>query len=158
MNEAHLAYLNLGSNIQPETNLLKAVKLLSEYGKVQKISSVWESKSVGAEGPNYLNVCILFKSTFTQADLKEQVIHPLEAQLGRKRSADKYSSRPIDIDMVLFDGKPVNDNFWELAYVVVPLAEIYPKYQNPATGEKVSERATRLRQVVWLETRRGVLG
>ncbi len=156
MNDSHLAYLNLGSNIQPETNLLKAVKLLSKYGEILKTSNVWESKSVGAEGPNYLNVCILFKSAFTQVDLKEQIIRPIEAQLGRKRSADKYSSRPIDIDMVLFDGKPGNDNFWALAYVVVPLAEIYPEYQNLATGEKVSERATHLRQEVWLKTRRDV--
>jgi len=43
-----------------------------------------------------------------------------------------------------------------LAYVILPLAEIYPEYRNPATGEKVSERATRLRQEVWLETRRDV--
>ena len=157
INEFHLAYLNLGSNIQPETNLRKAVQLLSGYGEVQKISSVWESEAVGADGPNYLNVCVLFKSVFGQSELKAQVIRPIEEILGRKRNDNKYTSRPIDIDIVLFDDWPVNDNFWEMAYVIVPLAELYAEYQNPESGEKVSERATRLRGVVWLETRRGVL-
>ena len=158
MNESHLAYLNLGSNIQPETNLLKAVQLLLKYGEIQKISNVWESETVGPHGPNYLNACILFRSTFTQTGLKARVIRPIEAQLGRQRTNDKYSPRTIDIDIVLFDDKPVNDSFWDVAYVVVPLAEIYPEYRNPVTGEEVAEMATRLRQVVWLERRRGALG
>ncbi|HXD11469.1 MAG TPA: 2-amino-4-hydroxy-6-hydroxymethyldihydropteridine diphosphokinase [Anaerolineales bacterium] len=156
MSETHLAYLNLGSNIQPETNLPKAVELLSKHGEILKTSSVWESESVGTQGPNYLNVCILFRSRYTQNELKEQVTRRIEAQLGRQRTADKYSPRSMDIDIVLFDGSPARRDLWELAYVVVPLAEIYPEYRNPVSGEKVSDAANRLRQAVWLEMRRGV--
>jgi 2-amino-4-hydroxy-6-hydroxymethyldihydropteridine diphosphokinase len=157
MGEHHWAYLNLGSNIQPETNLPKALKLLSEYGEILKVSNVWESEAVGTEGPNYLNACAQFKSRFTQTGLKDKVISPIEEQVGRKRSEDKYAPRTIDIDIVLFDERPVNNDFWKLAFVVIPLAEIYPEYRNPETGETVSEIATRLRQEVWLETRRGVI-
>jgi 2-amino-4-hydroxy-6-hydroxymethyldihydropteridine diphosphokinase len=158
MAEYHLAYLNLGSNIQPETNLPKALNLLSEYGEVQKVSSVWESEAVGAIGPNYLNVCAAFRSSFSQVALKEQVIQQIETQLGRQRSANKYASRTIDIDIVVFDDEFLNQESWKLAYVVVPLAEVYPEYRNRETGETVGEIAARLRQSVWLETRRGVLG
>jgi len=158
MTEYHLAYLNLGSNIQPETNLPKALNLLSEYGEVLQVSSVWESEAVGATGPNYLNVCAAFRSSFPRAALKEQVIQSIEAQLGRKRSANKYASRTIDIDIVVFDDEFLNQESWKLAYVVVPLAEIYPEYRNRETGETVSEIATRLRQRAWMEARRGVLG
>jgi 2-amino-4-hydroxy-6-hydroxymethyldihydropteridine diphosphokinase len=158
MTEYHLAYLNLGSNIEPETNLPKALNLLSEYGDVQKVSSVWESQAVGATGPNYLNVCAAFSATFSEATLKEQVIRPIETQLGRQRSANKYASRSIDIDIVVFDDEFVNKDSWKLAYVVVPLAEVYPEYRNRETGETFGEIAARLRQSVWLETRRGVLG
>jgi 2-amino-4-hydroxy-6-hydroxymethyldihydropteridine diphosphokinase len=158
MSEFHLAYLNLGSNIQPEINLPKALKLLSEYGEVQKVSSVWESKAVGTTGPNYLNVCVAFKSTSPPMTLKEQVIHPIERQLGRIRSGNKFAARTIDIDIVVFDNEFLNRDSWKLAYVVVPLAELYPEYRNPETGERVTEIATRLRQEVWLETRPGVLG
>jgi len=158
MNESHLAYLNLGSNIQPETNLLKAVKLLSEYGEIQKVSNVWESKSVGAVGPNYLNVCVLFKTGFAKGDLKEQVIRPIETKLGRKRNENKYAPRTIDIDIVLFDNTPLNNTCWETAFVIVPLADLYPDFRNPINDERVIETAKRLSQKVWLEKRQIVLG
>lgn len=155
--EYHLAYLNLGSNIQPEINLFRAVGLLHEHGDVLSVSGAWESKSVGAEGPNYLNACVLFKTTFTQVDLKEKVIRPIEAQLGRKRSRNKYTPRTIDIDIVLFDNKPYNDKFWKFAFVIVPLAEIYPEYQNPINRENIVKTATRLRSEVWMDARPEVL-
>ena len=158
MSEFHLAYLNLGSNIQPETNLPKAVDLLSQYGEILKVSKVWESEPVGTEGSNYLNVCVLFKSTHSQKDLKENIVHPIEYQLGRRRSSDKFAPRPMDIDIVLFDNIPTSDSFWGLAYVVIPLADIYSDFQNPLTGETLSETATRLRREVWLEARQGVIG
>jgi 2-amino-4-hydroxy-6-hydroxymethyldihydropteridine diphosphokinase len=157
MRESHLAYLNLGSNIQPETHLVRAVELLHGYGEVLKVSSVWESRSVGAEGPNYLNACVLFRTGFLQVELKERIIRPIEAQLGRKRSENKFSPRTIDIDIVLFDDVPYNDKFWRFAFVIVPLAEIYPEYQNPLAQENIVKTATRLRSEVWMEARPEVL-
>lgn len=153
MSELHKAYLNLGSNIQPEMNLVKAVQFLSEYGEVHKISSVWESSSVGGPGPNYLNACLLFTSTHTKLELKEQVIYSIEARLGRKRTKDKYIPRTIDIDIILFDDQPYSDRFWESAFVIVPLAEIYPEYRNRTTGEQITDIAARLRQKVWIKER-----
>lgn len=157
MSESHFAYLSLGSNIQPETHLVRAIQLLYDYGEVLKVSSAWETKSVGAEGPNYLNACVLFKCQLMPVELKENIIRPIEAQLGRKRSENKFAPRTIDIDIVLFDDKPYNDKYWNYAFVIVPLAEIYPEYQNPLTQENITETATRLRQKVWVETRRDVL-
>jgi len=158
MGEYHLAYLSLGSNIEPEVNLPKAVQLLSKLGELIKISSVWESEPVGTTGPNYLNTCVLFKSTFALEELKEKVIHPIEAKLGRTRIENKFAPRTIDIDIVLFEGEPIGIDWLALAHIVVPLAEIHHEFQNPITNEKISETATRLRREVWLETRRGVLG
>ena len=158
MNNLHLAYLNLGSNIQPETHLVRAVELLHEYGEVLRVSSAWESKSVGADGPNYLNACVLFKTDVMQVELKENVIRPIEARLGRKRSENKFSPRTIDIDIVLFDDKPCNIKFWRFAFVIVPLAEIYPAYRNPILQQSITQTATRLRSQVWMETRPEVLG
>ena len=157
MSDSHLAYLNLGSNIQPEANLPKALEWLSKYGEARKVSSVWESEAVGTISANYLNVCVRFRSNYSQIALKEQVIQPIEGQLGRQRTEDKFAPRTIDIDIVIFDDEFINEASWKLAYVIVPLAEIYPTYRNSETGETVTEIATRLRREVWLETRRGVL-
>jgi 2-amino-4-hydroxy-6-hydroxymethyldihydropteridine diphosphokinase len=157
MNELHKVYLNLGSNIQPEINLIKAIQILSEYGEIREVSNAWESRSVGAPAPNYLNACILFLSPLNKADLKEKVIRPIEARLGRERSEDKYIPRTMDIDIILFDDHLHKDSFWNDAFVVIPLAEIYPEYQNPITGETIIETATRLRREVWTEARPKIL-
>jgi 2-amino-4-hydroxy-6-hydroxymethyldihydropteridine diphosphokinase len=153
----HQVYLSLGSNIQPETNLPKAINLLQEYGEIRKFSNVWESKAVGSAGPNFLNACALFITPLFPFELKEQVIHPVEAKLDRKRSEDKFAPRTIDIDMIIFDNKSCNDKFWTQAFVVVPLADIFPEFQNPLTQEIIPETATRLRQGVWMETRPNLL-
>jgi 2-amino-4-hydroxy-6-hydroxymethyldihydropteridine diphosphokinase len=153
----HQAYLSLGSNIQPETNLVRAIELLRKYGRLERISSAWESESVGAPGPNYLNTCVLLLTPLSQPVLKEQALLPIETELGRQRTADKFAPRTIDIDIVLFDGKSCDDRYWEQAFVMVPLAEIIPDYQNPVTDEKITETATRLHQQVWMETRPEIL-
>jgi hypothetical protein len=41
--------------------------------------------------------------------------------------------------------------------VVVPLAEIFPDFENPLAQESLEKTATRLRQKVWLETRPDLL-
>jgi 2-amino-4-hydroxy-6-hydroxymethyldihydropteridine diphosphokinase len=157
MSEFHLAYLSLGSNIEPEVNLPRAVQLLSKYGEVEKISSVWESEPVGGGGGNYLNACLLYNTSLIRDRLKARVIHPIETQLGRKRSADKFAPRTIDIDIVIFDGEIVGGRWLAQAFVVVPLAEIFPELQNPIVKETIQKTAMRLRRDVWMETRRGVL-
>jgi 2-amino-4-hydroxy-6-hydroxymethyldihydropteridine diphosphokinase len=153
----HQAYLSLGSNIQPEINLPKAIELLYGYGQILKISSAWETEAVGSDGPNYLNACVLFTTPFVPIELKEQVLRPIEAKLGRIRSKDKNAPRTMDIDIIIFDEQSCNDKFWKLAFVVVPLAEIYPKFQNPLTQESIIETVARLRQENWIEARPEVL-
>jgi len=153
----HRVYLSLGSNIQPEVNLPRAIDLLQQFGEVRKVSNAWESEAVGSDGPNFLNSCVLFVTEMLYRELKESVIHQIEAELGRKRSADKYAPRTIDIDIVLFDDKVCDEKYWKQAFVVVPLAEIYPVYQPPFTHETLLETTQRLRQNIWMEARPEVL-
>jgi 2-amino-4-hydroxy-6-hydroxymethyldihydropteridine diphosphokinase len=157
MTESHLAYLSLGSNIRPELNLVRALELLQKYGRLEKVSQAWESESVGADGPNYLNACTLLNTALERVELKKHALLPIEMELGRQRSADKFAPRTIDIDIVIFDNQSCDDKHWEQAFVVVPLAEIHPEYQNPLTHESVIKTASRLRQQVWMETRPEVL-
>lgn len=157
MSEPHVAYLSLGSNIEPEANLPKAVQLLSQHGEIAKISSAWETKPVGGSGGNYLNACLSYKTTLSQDKLKTTIIHPVESSLGRKRTQDKYAPRTIDIDIILFDDEVLSGRWLEQAFVVVPLTEIYPSFHNPITNENIMETATRLRHELWTGMRRDVL-
>jgi 2-amino-4-hydroxy-6-hydroxymethyldihydropteridine diphosphokinase len=157
MSESHQAYLSLGSNIQPEVNLIRAIELLASYGQVERISQAWESESVGAEGPNYLNACVLLSTPYRRTELKEQALLPIEKTLGRRRTANRFAPRTIDIDIIVFDGISCDDKYWTQAFVVVPFAEICPDFQNPLLQESILETARRLRQQVWMEARPEVL-
>lgn len=153
----HQACLSLGSNIAAEKNLPKAVQLLREIGKVTTVSTVWESESVGYTGPNFLNACVLFATHLQPIQLKEQVIRPIEAKLERIRSADKNAPRTIDIDIVLYDAQPLNMDFWDFAFVVVPLAQLIPGFEHPIRHEKLFVVASRLQIQVWIVPRTDVL-
>jgi 2-amino-4-hydroxy-6-hydroxymethyldihydropteridine diphosphokinase len=153
MNQLHKAYLSLGSNIEPELNIPKAIRLLREYGKVEALSTVWESHAVGSDGPNFLNVCLLFVTDHQPYELKEQIIRPIEAELGRIRFADKNAPRTIDIDIVLFDENPLNVEFWEYAFVIVPLAELIPDFIHPTRGETLARVAKQVRCQTWIVKR-----
>lgn len=157
MSDPHRAYLSLGSNIDAENNLSKAIELLRKDGKVEVVSSVWESESVGFDGPNFLNACVLFLSHLQPYGLKEQIIRPIEAELGRIRHADKNAPRTIDIDIVLFDETPLNTDFWSYAFVAIPLAELIPDFEHPIRGEKLIRVAEQLSGQVWIVRREDVV-
>ena len=156
MNDLHRVYLSLGSNIEPETNLPKAAECLREYGQVEAVSSIWESQAVGSNGPNFLNACVSFLSGLQPYELKKEIIRPIEAKLGRIRYADKNAPRTMDIDMVLFDNQPLNIEFWEYAFVAVPLAELIPDFEHPIRHEKMTRVAGQLQGQVWIVQREDV--
>ena len=151
MNDLHRMILSLGSNIEADVNLPKAIQMLREVGEVEAISSVWESESVGFDGPNFLNTCVLFITDLQPVELKEKIIRPIEAKLGRVRGEEKNAPRPIDIDILLFDNKPLNTEFWNYAFVTVPLAELIPDFVHPVSGETLSRFAEQVS--VWIEKR-----
>ena len=157
MNNLHHAYLSIGSNIEPEVHLPKAIQLLKDYGQVKALSGVWQSHAVGSDGPDFLNACVLFSSNLQPYDLKEQIIRPIEASLGRVRYADKNAPRTIDLDIVLFDEQPLNIEFWAYAFVVVPLAELIPDFIHPVSGEKISRVAEQLQSHIWIVPRKDVV-
>jgi 2-amino-4-hydroxy-6-hydroxymethyldihydropteridine diphosphokinase len=127
--------------------------MLREYGSVTATSSVWESKAVGSNGPNFLNACVIFPTELPPYEFKEQIIRPIEAALGRVRNADKNAPRTIDLDIVLYDDTPLNVDFWDYAFVIVPLAELIPDFQHPAKLGNLSRVSEQLQGQVWIVQR-----
>ena len=136
----HQVCLLLGSNIQPEHNLPRAIDFLQNQLTILRISSVWETPPVGSAGPNFLNAALLAQTPLNQKKLKLQIITPLEAEMGRVRSADKNAPRPIDLDIILFDGQILDPTLWLFAHRAVPMAEIQPDILSEA-GETLKEAA-----------------
>ncbi len=126
----HQVCLLLGSNIEPEQNLPRAIELLRETVTVVRSSSVWQSPPIGADGPDFLNLALLVSTSMQADQLKEQVLRPLEARLGRVRTADKYAPRTIDLDIILFDEKVMDPDLFRYAHRAVPVGEILPELRS----------------------------
>lgn len=140
----HIAYIGLGSNIEPNKNLPLAVQHLREQTELLDVSSAWRAPAIGKPAPEFFNAAAKIRIPFSANELKEIILRPIEAELGRKRSPDKYAPRTIDLDILLFDNQALDPEIWELAHLAVPLAEVYPNYFNAATGEPLQEVANRL--------------
>jgi 2-amino-4-hydroxy-6-hydroxymethyldihydropteridine diphosphokinase len=139
----HEVCLLLGSNIQADHNLPLAAAQLRQQLTILKVSSVWETPAAASAGPNFLNAALLARCALDAETLKEQVLRPLEARLGRVRSADKHAPRTIDLDIILFDGRLLDPTLWEQAHRAVPVAELLPDYRS-GTGESLKQAAIRL--------------
>lgn len=156
-NPVNQAGILLGSNIDPEKNLVKALLLLEDSFGTLRLSSAWESASVGFDGPNYLNAAVLVETSLEPQTLAEYVLRPLENQLGRRRQPDKFAPRTIDLDIVTWNHAAVADEIWQHAHAAVPTSQIEPELRLPQTGETLAEIARRLRQGVWVRERKDIL-
>jgi 2-amino-4-hydroxy-6-hydroxymethyldihydropteridine diphosphokinase len=137
----HTYCLILGSNIEPEANTRRALQLLAQQVKLQKVSTCWETQPVGTEGPKFINAAVCIQTELEPETLKTEVLRAIESELGRVRTADKYAPRPIDIDTVIYDGKVLDPALWSLAYLALPFAELLPDLVHPDTGRRLADIA-----------------
>lgn len=142
--ETHIAYLGLGSNIEPETNLVGAVQALRAQLPILCKSSVWKSPSLGAPGPDFLNAAIKVETSLDSDALRQTLLRPIERWLGRVRSPDKYAPRTIDLDVLIFDSQILDEHIWDYPHLAVPLAECAPGLEAP-TGRPLAEIANEFR-------------
>ena len=153
----HSVYLSIGSNIDPEHNLPLAIRMLSGYGNIQAVSSAWESHAVGSPGPNFLNASVLLVTEIPPAELKRQVVEPIELACGRVRTSDPNAPRTIDLDVMMVDGQPLHVDRWDNAFVLLPIAELLPEARHPTRTGTIGEAAEQARRATWIIPRPGVL-
>ena len=139
-------YLGLGSNIDAERNLRLAVgELRHLYGELT-VSPVYRSRAVGFDGPDFLNLVVALSTDATPLEVLNEIerIHQLA---GRSRGPDKYGSRPLDIDLLLYgdmiDPEPPlrlpRADILEYGFMLRPLADIAPALVHPITGRGIAE-------------------
>jgi 2-amino-4-hydroxy-6-hydroxymethyldihydropteridine diphosphokinase len=150
-----LAFIALGSNIEPGTNLARAVELLAQRLALRGVSRVYQSEAVGAPAaPPFLNAAALVETDLPPARLKREVLRGIEAELGRVRTADRNAPRTIDLDLVLYGDLVLDDPEAALvlpdpeiatrAYLALPLADLAPATRHPTRDEPLAAIAARL--------------
>ena len=136
-----MAYLSLGSNVEPERHLRAAVAALrARFGEVL-LSPVYRTRSVGFDGTDFLNAAAVIDSDLDPFALNDW-LHALEDAHGRDRSGPRFSDRTLDVDVVFY-GDLVVEGPGHLriprpelkhAFVLKPLADIAPGFIDPVSG------------------------
>lgn len=148
------AFLSLGSNIEPEKNILEAIRLLSRHVKILKSSTVYLTEPLLRRSqPKYYNCVIKIETDIEPYKLKFDILRAIEEELGRKRSEDKYAPRTIDIDIILYGDLQVSTKelvipdpeIQKRAFLAIPLYEAEPELLLSATGKPIREVASRFK-------------
>lgn len=140
----NLVLIGLGSNLNPEKNILEAFRLLGNIVTIRNKAKIYQTPAVGSSGPDYLNSAVLIETDLPLELLRDAILAPIEKQLKRIRSEDKYMDRTIDLDVLIFNQTVKDPDLWTQVHVAAPAADLLPEYANPVTGEKISQAAKRL--------------
>ena len=139
-------YVSLGSNIDRERNTRSGVEALRQRFGGLELSSVYESEAVGFEGDAFYNMVIACEVGEDVYSVN-RVLADIEDAHGRVRSGPRFSSRTLDLDLLLYDDLVLDEKGFRLpreeilknAFVLWPLAEIAPDRVHPLAGKTYAE-------------------
>jgi len=134
-------FLGIGTNLgNRENNLREAfLKIRGNVGEVLLTSSVYETSPWGFDADNdFLNMVMIVQTICSPSELLERILK-IESMLGRVRNDKQYSSRIIDIDILLYEDEVIEGEgliiphpmIHKRKFVLVPLCEIAPEMVHP---------------------------
>ncbi|MCA0456412.1 MAG: 2-amino-4-hydroxy-6-hydroxymethyldihydropteridine diphosphokinase [Chloroflexi bacterium] len=149
------AYISLGSNIDPVTNLRRAVELLGQRTTLRAVSHAYRTPPQGfTDQPDFLNAAVKVTTDLDILSLKHEILDWIERELKRVRDPNnKNAPRTIDLDISLWNEEAFTygEKPWRVpdpdiprfAHVCLPLAEIAPEYIHPTERITLSAISTR---------------
>jgi len=141
-----IAYIGLGSNLGESKSILQnsISRLATEKNiRLLKISSLYASKPLGEKNqPNYINAVISVSTQLSPHQLL-QLLQEIELEFGRERTHERWASRTLDMDILLYNQLICLDERLTLPhpemtqrdFVLVPLCEIAPDTMIPGIGD-----------------------
>ena len=155
MKNLNSIFLSLGSNIgDKENNLIDAVRLISNFAKILKISSLYKTEPLlYKEQDDFFNIVIEidYKKTARNLLLK---IKDVETQLGRKDNF-RYGPRLIDIDIIFFKSEEIDEedliiphyDWQNRLFVVQPLYEVLNKPLDRSSFKIFDQKITNIGKI-----------
>jgi len=144
-----LAYIGIGSNLgEPEQQIHQAVNALENIQNttLAEISSLYFSRPMGPQDqPDYMNAVAALETTLTPLELLDALQH-IENEAGRVRKDERWGPRVLDLDILLFGEKIIDNERLTVPhygmklreFVLIPLAEIAPDLTLP-DNSKIAE-------------------
>ncbi len=140
------AWLSVGSNIDRQTSISRALQQLKgEFGPLS-VSPTYESTAVGCDGENFYNLVVGIETSLSIPELNRR-LRRIEEQNGRQRTADKFAPRTLDIDLLtygdqVYDQEGIQlprDEITRYAFVLLPLSDVAGDEIHPLTGLSYQE-------------------
>jgi len=139
-------YISIGSNIDKEASIRKGIADMEHVFGELELSSVYQSEAIGFDGDDFYNLVAAFDTDEDVMMISAQ-LHEIEDQNGRDRSGPRFSSRTLDLDLLVYDDLITTENDLEIprgeilenAFVLWPLAEIAPRLKHPLTHKSYEE-------------------
>jgi len=133
----------------------RAAQALRELATVSRASTIYRSAAVGFAGPDFLNAVIAIDVLLSIEALSKHLTL-LEDQSARDRSQPRFSSRTLDLDLLLYDdvvrkseSLPLpRDEILQQAFVLRPLAELAPDLVHPLTGLALGQHWRQMQQTI----------
>ena len=119
-------YLGLGSNRDAEANILAGIERLKRDFQLITVSPWYRSPAMGFSGSDFINLVVHLRERINDDEDLIQFsrnIKQIEYDFGRTNETIKYSSRHLDIDILL-----VGDRVQEL--------DIISEYSQSSTSSK----------------------
>jgi 2-amino-4-hydroxy-6-hydroxymethyldihydropteridine diphosphokinase len=142
------AFLGIGSNLgNRRENLIIAIRRIEEVtGNALCLSSVYETEPWGfSSDTSFLNMVAGIETSLSPVALLSAILE-IEISMGRIRGNKQYSSRIIDIDILIFGDLVIDEkhlhiphsHLHERRFVLVPLCEIAPGFIHPVFNKTIS--------------------
>lgn len=140
-------YVDIGSNINRDTHICACIKQLRKDFSGVVFSKPYESKAEGFVGGDFINLSAGFETDMPYEELREY-LKDLERKQNRVRNGEKFVSRTVDVDILLFGNeilKPVRDvpraEILKFPFVLYPLSEIAADVMHPELQKTIKEIA-----------------
>jgi len=118
--------IGVGSNIDPVKNIKIAEQTISANHNLIKRSSFIETKPIGYKNQdNFLNGALLIETEMDPSELKCW-LQTLEKKLGRTKTENINGPRTIDLDIIVWNGKVVDDEVYEREFLQDSVKELLP--------------------------------
>ena len=116
--------IGIGSNIDADANIPKMLRLLGNAVEIVKVSSFVKTKPIGGfEQPDYTNGAVKIRTPLSKSELKKLLVG-IEVQLGRNRQAPGFSARTMDLDIVVWNGKVVDEDYYARDFLKKSVDEV----------------------------------
>jgi 2-amino-4-hydroxy-6-hydroxymethyldihydropteridine diphosphokinase len=121
------AVVGVGSNINPGSNIPAARAVLEEEQRVIASSKLVTTRPIGTrDQPDFVNAAFLVETPLGR-DAFRAYLKTVENRLGRVRGQDTFGPRTIDLDIVVWNGTVVDDDYYSRDFVRSTVLEVVPE-------------------------------